>query len=128
LQPNGGNGWNATFVNGAIDSLWPNLFPVPCTANPPFTEATLPIVRTYRVFNSYSLVTPVAGVATPWYPDGTFDLPSGDLFAEFPADYTDMSGHRADGVGYLEFSGFEPVAKLHAYQLDFLAKHAKAVA
>jgi hypothetical protein len=128
LQPNGGNGWNATFVNGAIDSLWPNLFPVPCTANPPFTEATLPIVRTYRVFNSYSLVTPVAGVATPWYPDGTFDLPSGDLFAEFPADYTDMSGHRAGGVGYLEFSGFEPVAKLHAYQLDFLAKHAKAVA
>ena len=128
LQPNGGNGWNATFVYGAIDSLWPNLFPVPCTANPPFTEATLPIVRTYRVFNSYSLVTPVAGVATPWYPDGTFDLPSGDLFAEFPADYTDMSGHRTDGVGYLEFSGFEPVAKLHAYQLDFLAKHAKAVA
>jgi hypothetical protein len=128
LQLDGSNGWNAGFVNGALDSLWPNLFPVPCTANPPFAEVPMPIVRTYRVLNLGLLFKPVVGVATPWYPDGTFDLPSGDLFAEFPADYTDMSGHRADGVGYLEFSGFEPVAKLHAYQLDFLAKHAKAVA
>jgi CrtC N-terminal lipocalin domain len=130
LQPNGSNGWNAVFVNGTIDSLWPNVFPVPCAANPPFAEVTIPIVRTYRnvlnIFDLGLLFKPVAGVATPWCSDGTFDLPSGELFAEFPADYTDMSGHHPGGVGYLESSGFEPVAKLHAYQLDFLAKHGVA--
>ena len=130
LQPNGSNGWNAVFVNGTIDSLWPNVFPVPSAADPPFAEVTIPIVRTYRnvlnIFDLGLLFEPVVGVATPWYSDGTFDLPSGELFAEFPADYTDMSGHHAGGVGYLESSGFEPVAKLRAYQLDFLAKHGVA--
>jgi hypothetical protein len=128
LQPDGKGGWQAIFVNGAIDLLWPNVFPVPCTAKSPFAEVVIPIVRTYRhvlnVFDLGLLLEPVAGVATPWYPDGTFDLPTGDIFAEFPADYTDMSGHHGNGQGYLESCGFESVAQVRAYQLKFLAENA----
>jgi hypothetical protein len=131
VQPDGGNGWKAVFVNGTMNQLWPNAFPVPCAAKPPFAEVTIPIVRTYRnvlnVFDLGLLFEPVAGVATPWYQDGTFDVPTGDLFAEFPADYTDMSGHHANGQGYLECSGFEDVDTIRAYRLKFFAEHGGGV-
>ncbi len=127
LQPDGSNGWKAVFVNGTIDLLWPNVFPMPCAPKPPFAEVVIPIVRTYRnvlnVFDLGLLFEPVAGVATPWYPDGTFDLPTADIFAEFPADYTDMSGHHGNGQGYLESSGFAGVEPGRAYRLKLLAEY-----
>jgi hypothetical protein len=63
---------------------------------------------------------PLIGVATPWYSDGTFNNPNWGICAEFPADYTDLSGKHADGVGYLETVGFESVEAYRKFALGYL--------
>ena len=114
-------GWAAVFINGNNDLLWNTAFPVFAGEPPqPGTNVDIPIVRTYRDIENAFLGHPLCGVATPWYPDGTFNNPNGGLCGEFPADYTDLTGNYANGVGYLETVGFEPVATFRAIALAYL--------
>lgn len=114
LTPQNG-GWDATFVNGQIDLLFPN--PFPARIGTPGAMVDIPIVRAYSGVENMLLGKPLSGVATPWYADGTFDGANGAVCAEIPADYTDQSGQYANGVGFMESVGFESVASYRAYAL-----------
>lgn len=119
LTPNGVGGWTAIFINGDIDLLYPNALPAiaGCPDSPP---VIYPTVRAYRQVENALLGDPLSGVATPWYGDGTFNNPNWTSCAEFPADYTDLSGKYSNGVGYLESVGLQPVAAYRAFALNFL--------
>ncbi len=80
----------------------------------------IPIVRAYSGVENAFLGKPLSGIATPWFHDGTFDGANGAVCAEIPADYTDLPGQYADGLGDMESVGFEPVASYRAYALGRL--------
>jgi hypothetical protein len=114
-------GWAAVFINGENDFLCINSFPS-IAGGPPRTRSNvdIPTVRTYRNVQNILLGDPLSGVATPWYSDGTFNNPNWGICAEFPADYTDLSGKHSNGVGYLETVGFESVAAYRTFALGYL--------
>lgn len=119
LQPDNKGGWTAIFINGNIDLLYPNVFPSQC-GDPSSVGVIIPTVRAYTSVENELLGHPLSGVVTPWYSDGTFNFPNGNICSEAPGDYTDMSGNYANGVGYMESVGFQPVASYHAYALNIL--------
>lgn len=117
LTPNNG-GWDAIFLQGKLNLRYPQAFPARIdTAG---TLVDIPIVRGYSGVENAFLGKPLSGVATPWFHDGTFNGANGAVCAEIPADYTDLSGQYADGLGYMESVGFEPVASYRAYALGRL--------
>ncbi|MBV8659565.1 MAG: hypothetical protein JO142_17220 [Burkholderiales bacterium] len=117
LNPANG-GWEAIFINGNMDLLYPNAFPSRVGKSSP--QVDIPVVRAYSGVENIFTGKPLSGVATPWHSDGTFNGMNGALGAEFPADFTDLSGQYANGLGYLETIGFEPVAMFRQYALDKL--------
>lgn len=117
LTPNNG-GWDAIFIQGKLDLLFPNAFPARVGTSGPMVD--IPVVRGYSGVENVFLGKPLSGVATPWFPDGTFNGPNGAICAEIPADYTDLSGQYADGLGYMESVGFESVASYRQYALGLL--------
>ena len=117
LTPNNG-GWDAIFIQGKLDLLFPNAFPARVGTSGPMVD--IPVVRGYSGIENMLLGKPLSGVATPWFPDGTFNGPNGAICAEIPADYTDLSGQYADGLGYMESVGFESVASYRQYALGRL--------
>lgn len=114
LTPNNG-GWDAIFIQGKLDLLYPNTFPARVGTSGPMVD--FPIVRGYSSVENAFLGKPLSGVATPWFPDGTFNGANGAVCAEIPADYTDLSGQYANGLGYMESVGFESVAGYRQYAL-----------
>lgn len=114
LTPNNG-GWDAIFIQGKLDLLYPNTFPARVGTSGPMVD--IPIVRGYSSVENVFLGKPLSGVATPWFPDGTFNGANGAVCAEIPADYTDLSGQYANGLGYMESVGFESVAGYRQYAL-----------
>lgn len=115
--------WEAIFINGNNELLCPKSFPAIIGQAPRGnTEVDIPLIRAYGNVENIIFGDPLCGVATPWYSDGTFNNPNWSLCAEFPADYTDMSGKYANGLGYMETVGFESVAAYRAFALDFLKK------
>jgi len=118
LVPKDG-GWQAIFINGQIDLLYPNAFPARIgTSGSAMVD--IPIMRAYHGVENMLLGKPLSGVASPWFSDGTFDGPNGAVCAEIPADYTDQTGLYANGVGFMESVGFEPVASYRTYALGRL--------
>jgi len=119
LQPNGKGGWTAIFINGNITLTDPKKYHSICgDSSSPLV--TIPNSRSYANIENIFLGNPLAGTVTPWYTDGTFNFPDGSICDEEPGDYTDTSGHHANGVGYMESVGFQPVADFHAYVLSVL--------
>ena len=121
LVPKNG-AWNAIYITtGASDLLCPNRFPaIVGRSGPGVPVVDIPIVWTYRKVENAQLGNPLAGVATPWYSDGTFNNANWTICAEFPADYTDMSGNYANGLGYMESVGFESVVAYRERALNYL--------
>jgi CrtC N-terminal lipocalin domain len=119
LTPKDG-GWEAIFINGQINLLYPNAFPSRVGTSSPAVD--IPIVRAYRSVENTLLGKPLSGVATPWFFDGTFNGVNGALCAEFPADYIDLSGQYANGLGYMESVGFESGAAYQQYALALLKR------
>ena len=117
LKPENG-AWKAIFINGKIDLLYPYAF----NGQSICTEPTvIPVARTYRKVENGFLGDPLSGVASPWFYDGTFEIGDGAICSETPADYVDMSGKYANGVGYMESIGFTPVGVLREAMLAKIA-------
>lgn len=117
LTPKNG-AWEAIFINGKLNLLYPNAFPARVGTTAP--TVAIPIVRTYSGVENMFLGQPLSGVATPWFSDGTFNNSNGTICSEMPADYTDLSGHYANGLGYMESVGFESTAAYQQYALALL--------
>jgi hypothetical protein len=125
LTPNGAKGWDAIFINGDITLLRPIPFrTIPCDTPYPSPETVIPTARAYTGVQNILLGKPLSGVATPWHSDGTFSNPNWSVCAEIPADYTDMSGQYANGVGYMESVGFQSVDAYRDFALTFLKRGA----
>lgn len=120
LEPDGKGGWTAIFINGDMTLTDPQQFPAICNNPKDSVLVTIPISRTYANIENILYGKPLAGTATPWYKDGTFNNPNDSLCGESPADYIDTTGNYANGLGYLETVGFQKTADIHAYMLSFI--------
>lgn len=119
LVPDNGK-WKALFINGNVNLLSGQPFPpIAGSTSPSSQEVVIPMVRAYSQVENKLFGNPLTGVATPWCQDGTFNNPNWGLCSESPADYTDLSG-KANGLGYMETVGFEPVADYREFALAFL--------
>lgn len=114
LTPKDG-GWEAIFIQGQLELRYPQAFPARIGSAGDLAD--IPIVRGYAGVQNPLLGHPLSGMATPWFEDGTFNGPNGSICAEIPADYTDLSGQYANGVGFMESVGFESVAGYRQYAL-----------
>ena len=62
----------------------------------------------------------LAGQATPWLNDGTFNGQSFQIISENPVDYIDTSGENNNGVGFCESVGFEQVDTYRTRIMEYL--------
>ncbi|MDE1146279.1 MAG: hypothetical protein PW843_06585 [Azospirillaceae bacterium] len=119
------NAWAAYWVNGNIQTNAVAEFPIPVGSTSGLT-APIPVGRSYsgignQVDDLLKLGSPLSGLALPWHYDGTFNEPTGQISSETPADYMDITGTRAGGVGFLEAVGLQPVSQITARALALLA-------
>lgn len=87
-------------------------------------NAILPTERTYSKLGNPLFMKAIQGKAIAWKPVGIFPTPGGAIFGEFPSDFSDTSGHYANGAGFMESVGFETVNNYEDYYLGFLRTYA----
>ncbi|HRE40685.1 MAG TPA: hypothetical protein PLG90_05080 [Ignavibacteria bacterium] len=110
--------WKAHYITGSLLQMYEKEFPE-FTEKPDSKKVTLPIIRSFDKLKSL-FGKPLTGVGVPWNDDGTFNETNWALTAEIPADFFDLTGEFADGVGYLEYVGFQKVEDFEKICLDIL--------
>jgi hypothetical protein len=117
ISPHNGK-WKAHYITGESSNLYPLSYPS-IVNSPESSKVVIPIFRTFENLKSL-FGHHLSGAAAPWNDIGTFNGPDKAVASEIPADFADMSGNFADGVGYLESVGFQNVNDYREYALAFL--------
>jgi hypothetical protein len=113
--------WDAYFITGNLVLGDFRSFPV--IAGAPTTSASVQFPNSWKYVNVQSIFgNPLAGTATPWYTDGTFNSQSLQVISENPVDYKDTSGKHPNGVGFCESVGFERTDSFQKRALEYLKR------
>lgn len=110
--------WKAHYITGKLVQMYEKQFPE-FTDIKDSNKVNLSIIRSFEKLKSL-FGKPLTGIGVPWNDDGTFNETNWALTAEIPADFFDLTGEFADGVGYLEYVGFQKVEDFEKICLDIL--------
>lgn len=110
--------WESKYIFGDMFLKDFQSYPV-IVGNPLSPKVQFPSAWEYDNILSFGIS--LAGKATPWFNDGTFNGQALQIISENPVDYIDMSGNNNNGVGFCESIGFEQVDSYRARVIKYIS-------
>lgn len=109
--------WESKFIYGNM--MLNDFHGYPVIVDDPSSPVVMfPSNWKYENIKSVNLL--LAGQATPWLNDGTFNGQALQIISENPVDYIDTSGEHNNGVGFCESVGFEQVDSYRSRIMEYL--------